>query len=117
MKRHGLSYLLIQAIKTLFERPVTKKEIVARQKYTRGVPILHPEKCIGCGLCYRSCPSGAIEMRVVDRKKIGNRIIPVRNPSFDYYRCIRCEVCAEVCPVKAIEIVRRVIIRFSSEQK
>lgn len=49
------------------------------------------EKCIGCRLCERECPTKAISMiegkAVIDQKK-----------------CINCGICFNTCPVKAIEI-------------
>lgn len=45
--------------------------------------------CIGCQLCKKNCPSGAVD--VVDF-----------NASIDYEKCIECGVCMEKCPKKAI---------------
>lgn len=47
--------------------------------------------CVGCGVCERGCPEGAI--RVVEKKA-----------RIDYNRCIRCYCCHELCPEKAVAL-------------
>ena len=53
-------------------------------------PILDPEKCIHCFICWINCPDMAII--VEDDKMKGH----------NYFHCKGCGLCAEVCPKKAI---------------
>ncbi len=49
------------------------------------------EKCTGCTLCAKNCPSGAIE----GEKKKPHKIIPEK--------CIKCGICFNVCKFNAVE--------------
>ena len=51
------------------------------------------DKCVGCGICVRACPEGAIELKEVNGKK---------RAVVNYTYCKGCMICAMECPQKAI---------------
>lgn len=53
--------------------------------------IIHPESCIGCGLCIADCPSKVIEMK-------DNKAVVMAED------CIKCGHCLAICPKDAVEI-------------
>ena len=61
----------------------------------RGKIRFYRERCIGCSMCFRVCPSETIEM-IEDEK--GKR------PMFYLDRCTHCAQCEGVCPTNAIEL-------------
>jgi pyruvate ferredoxin oxidoreductase gamma subunit len=57
-------------------------------------PVLHPELCNGCWLCFVNCPEGAITIK------------PDGRPAIYYPHCKGCLNCVEVCPTDALTVER-----------
>lgn len=53
-------------------------------------PVLLPDKCNGCWLCFAYCPDGVISMTKEDR------------PVIDYDHCKGCQICVHECPTEAL---------------
>ncbi len=62
-------------------------------------PVLVPEKCNGCFLCFAYCPEAAIRMAQGDK------------PVIDYDHCKGCMLCVEECPTRALVAVRETEVR------
>ena len=93
-----LGNMLRDALRALFRKPVTVRyitkpgEMVPVPERYRGKIVYDREACIGCLLCIRTCPSGAIT--TAEEKKV----------TFNIARCIFCGQCAEICPKNAIKL-------------
>ena len=60
-------------------------------------PVLIPEKCNGCWLCYVYCPDAAITLTQTDK------------PVIDYDHCKGCMLCVEECPTHALVSEREAV--------
>lgn len=79
---------------SVFKKPSTLMyPVVPRewQERTRGSVSIVGEKCIGCGICARACPTNAI---AVD-KKGGSWTI-------ERMQCVQCSACVDGCPTKCL---------------
>lgn len=93
--------MIKQVLQSLFKKPATTRYPfikIEMPKDFRGKIKFSPEKCIGCKLCMRDCPSDAIVIR-----KVGEKIFEAE---IDLARCIYCAQCVDTCPRKALEATR-----------
>ncbi len=57
-------------------------------------PVLRPDLCNGCWLCFANCPEGAITIK------------PDGKPAVYYPACKGCLDCVEICPTDAMTVER-----------
>ncbi|KAH3746059.1 4Fe-4S ferredoxin [Pelomyxa schiedti] len=55
------------------------------------------QKCIGCGVCAKACPFGAISISAQDKAK---------GAQVDSQKCLGCGVCVSKCPRKCLSLTR-----------
>lgn len=85
-----------ELFKSLGRKPVTLRFPYEREEPVegmRGKVSWEIEKCIGCALCAKICPSSAIELVGKGRKA-----------EIRYFvgRCIFCGECVDICPTETI---------------
>ncbi len=92
-----------EVLKSLFKKPATvkypKEKLDMPDKF-RGKLKFYPEKCIGCKLCMRDCPTNAITITKVGEKQFTAEI--------DLSKCIYCAQCVDSCLKKALEPTKEV---------
>ncbi|MGI6765796.1 MAG: 4Fe-4S dicluster domain-containing protein [Lentihominibacter sp.] len=72
-----------------------------------GLAQVDPDKCVGCGDCYRECPKNKIEMVPyigVKQAACQSQADPDRRMEVCGMGCIDCGDCADNCPNGAIEM-------------
>jgi len=95
--KHGA--MLVQVLRSLFKKPATvcyPFEKLTMPEKMRGKLKFYPALCIGCKMCERDCPSGAIMITKIADKQFDCEV------RLD--KCIYCGQCAESCPKKALEM-------------
>ena len=101
MIRPGM--MIKQVLLSIFKEPATilypfkKRRSEIPDKF-RGKIVCHAELCIGCTMCVKDCPSGAITVNKVGEKRFEVVI--------DMAKCIYCAQCVDSCPKKALEATR-----------
>ena len=82
--------------------------------HLRSRPKVNVSKCIGCGICKETCPSGFIDLFAL----IPNVELPPKTgeprfrPEIDYHGCNRCYRCRESCPKSAMEMYKSWIAKI-----
>lgn len=86
--------MLGDVLKSFFKKPITEKYPFVRHEAPenlRGKLIWEPEKCTGCMLCVKDCPSNALELIVLD--KVNKRFVM----KYNLDRCTFCAQCVINC--------------------
>jgi formate hydrogenlyase subunit 6/NADH:ubiquinone oxidoreductase subunit I len=86
--------MLGDIVRSLFKRPVTEMYPFKKQaspERLRGALYYSPEKCTGCQLCVKDCPSNAIELVTID--KAHKRFVM----RYHLDRCTYCAQCVQNC--------------------
>ena len=89
--------MLQELLRSLTKKPATENYPATHRGMPegfRGKLAFAPEKCIGCKLCVRDCPTGAIQINKVGEKAFEAVI--------DFGKCIYCAQCVDSCMKKAL---------------
>jgi uncharacterized protein (DUF362 family) len=81
----------IESLKRRFKMPVIHSGGETFVKMRMPIEVDY-EICLGCGICQKVCPSGAITLNEI--------------PKFKDNLCIQCFCCIELCPKGALKVVR-----------
>jgi len=91
--------VLIEAVKSFFKKPVTSDYPKQKRKIHEsfaGMIDFVPEKCVGCQLCVKNCPSNAIKIIKVADKMFRCEL--------SLAKCIFCCQCVYSCNKKALRV-------------
>jgi NADH-quinone oxidoreductase chain I len=95
-------------LKQFFTKPLTVQYPKERRQFQprfRGAVVMltnwetKREKCVGCGLCARICPTRAISMITMDDPDKDRAPVVY---DLNLGRCCYCGYCVEACPVEAL---------------
>ena len=90
--------MIRQVLQSIFKKPATTKYPFVKEappRSFRGKLKFYPEKCVGCKLCMKDCPSNAI---IINKTADGKFECGI-----DLGKCIYCAQCVDSCPKKALE--------------
>jgi NADH-quinone oxidoreductase subunit I len=58
-------------------------------------------KCIACGQCERTCPSGVIKVQGIKEHSKAAKV--ATHYVIDFTRCSLCGLCVEICPTQTLQ--------------
>lgn len=93
--------MLRQVLSSLFKKPATVRYPAVKTQMPegfRGKIKFYPDRCIGCTMCMRDCPSQAITISKNTQNQFEAHI--------DLGRCIYCGQCVDSCLKKALELTK-----------
>ena len=106
MLRNGPGKIVNMTIKQFFKEPATiaypKGKMDIADKY-RGRLIYDPANCIGCNLCVRNCPAGAL--KITNEGTKGDRKM---RADLNVGHCIFCCQCVDCCPKKCLSFSQNI---------
>ena len=74
----------------------------------RGLPEFDAEKCVACGACANTCPTGAMSFEDGEAE---------RAMRVNYGLCIYCATCEEVCPEEGVRLTGEYRAFFKSKEE
>ena len=96
--KHNEIVSLSWTIKNMHSKLPDISENILKNKYVPfGMIKIKGERCTGCGLCAKNCPTNSISVKSVD----DNSRLEI---SFCHDKCLACGICANTCPEKCINL-------------